>query len=102
MHTIRCCMAKNCYLPFNGNRGKPLTERELKALWLYERNDTVDKIAWRLESTAHTINTDLKLARQKLGCCSTLAACKKTERLGLYKLLSEAKNPIYRVSFPAR
>ena len=95
-------MARNCYLPFNGNRGKPLAERELKSLWLYERNDTIDKIAWRLETTVHTTKTDLKLARQKLGCCSTLVACKKAERLGLYKLLSEAKNPIYRVFLPAR
>ena len=95
-------MARHNYDPFQGLKGEPLTEGELKALWLYSRNDTPAKIAERLDSTPSTITTWLKLARLKSGSHTSWQAHEKAERLGLYKLLSEAINPKFRVVFPPR
>ena len=95
-------MARNYYDPFNGLKGKPLTERELKALWLYGHNDTPAQIALRFQSTVSSVLTSLKYARQKLGAHSSWEAHEKAQRLGLYNLLSESSNPIFRIVFPPR
>ena len=93
-------MAHNDYVPFNGLRGKPLEEVELKILWLYGHNDTPAKIAERLEITISTVVTYLKYARCKLGSYTSWCAYEKAKRLMLFRILSKSSNPKFRIDFP--
>lgn len=75
-------MAKiNSHLAFNGKRGQPLDQKDLQILHFIFRGDKPNKIAERTGSTTHSVNSRLKLIRQKTASYSTPEAIYKAIRL---------------------
>lgn len=76
-------MARHHYDPFDGLRGKPLTEREITVLRLYSRGLTVAQIAAKIFKSDSTVRKDLRKVICKLGAPTITCALVKTEKLGL-------------------
>ena len=76
-------MAKNSHLPFNGLRGKPVTQREIAVLRLYSHETTIPEIAKRMFQSEATVRKDMQTLIYKLGTCNITCALEKAHKLHL-------------------